>query len=165
MKTELKDVSPTQKELHIEIPADNVRDVYNKVSQKYARAVTVPGFRKGLAPVDVVRVRYKEEIKSEVFRELLPDKVTAAIQENGLSPIGEPQLHIEDVENVKVNGSQPIALHVHVEVMPAIEAPNYEGLEATRRIRPVKDEELERIIEERRQQGASLIPVENRKSL
>jgi trigger factor len=164
MKTELKDVSPTQKELHIEIPAESVRDVYNKVSQKYARAVTVPGFRKGLAPIDVVRVRYKEEIKSEVFRELLPDKVTAAIQENDLSPIGEPQLHIEDVETVKVNGSQPITLHVHVEVMPEIEAPKYEGLEATRRIRPVEDEELERIIEQRRQQGSSLIPVENRKS-
>jgi trigger factor len=164
MKTELKQVSPTQKELHIEIPAENVREVYNKVSQKYARAVTVPGFRKGLAPVDVVRVRYKEEIKSEVFRELLPDQVTAAIQENELSPLGEPHLHIEDVENVKVNGSQPISLHVHVEVMPEIAEPKYKGLEATRRIRPVKEEELEKIINERRQQSASLLPVEDRKS-
>lgn len=164
MKTELKDVSPTQKEIHIEIPAENVREVYNKVSQKYARSVTVPGFRKGFAPVDVVRVRYKEEIKSEVFRELLPNQVAAAIEESKLSPIGEPHLHIEDVENVKVNGSQPISLHVHVEVMPEIPAPKYKGLEAIRRVRPVGDEELEKIINERRQQSASLIPVEDRKS-
>lgn len=164
MKTELKEVSPTQKELKIEVPAEDVRQVYNKVSQKYARAVSVPGFRKGFAPLDVVRMRYKGEIQNEVLQELLPKKVTAAIQEHDLSPLGEPELHIEDVENIKVNGSQPISLHVHVEVMPEIVAPKYKGVEATRRVRPVEEDELDQIIEERRQQGAALVPVEDRKS-
>lgn len=164
MKTELKEISPTQKEIHIEIPAENVRETYNKVSQKYARSVTIPGFRKGFAPVDVVKLRYQEEIKSEVFRELLPNQVSNAIEENNISPLGEPHLHIDDVENVKVNGSQPINLHVHVEVMPEIAAPNYKGLEATRRVRPVDDEHIERIISERLQQSSSLIPIEDRKS-
>lgn len=164
MKTELKDISPTQKELHIEIPAQNVKEVYTKVTQKFARSVSVPGFRKGLAPVDVIKLRYQEDIKNEVFRELLPNSVSKAFEDNELNPLGEPQMHIEDIENVKVNGSQPISLHVHFEVMPEIEAPKYKGLEATRRIRPVKDEEMERIINERRQQSSSLIPVEDRKS-
>lgn len=164
MKTELKEVSPTQRELKIEIPAEDVKSAYNKVSQKYARAVTVPGFRKGYAPVDVVRMRYKEEIKSEVFRELLPERVQAAIEENNLSPLGEPHLHLDDAENVKVNGSEPISLHVHVEVMPEIPTPDYKTLEAIRRVRPVADEELDRLIVERRQQGATLVPVEDRKS-
>ena len=164
MKTELKDVSPTQKELHIEIQADVIREFYNRVSQKYARSVNVPGFRKGLAPIDVVRMRYKEEIKNEVFRDLIPNQVSEAFKENDINPLGEPQLHIEDIDNVKVNGSQSISLHVHFEVLPEIDAPKYKGLEATRRVRPVKDEELERIIDERRQQNASLIPVEDRKS-
>lgn len=164
MKTELKEVSPTQRELKIEIPAEDVKNVYNKVSQKYARAVTIPGFRKGYAPVDVVKMRYKEEIKSEVFRELLPEKVQSAIEENNLNPLGEPHLHLDDAENVKVNGSEPISLHVHVEVMPEIPAPEYKTLEAVRRVRPVAEEELDRLIDERRQQSATLIPVEDRKS-
>lgn len=164
MKTEVKEISPTQKEIHIEVPAQNVKEVYTKVTQKIARSVNVPGFRKGLAPVDVVKMRYKEDIKNEVFRELLPKVVSQAFEENELNPLGEPQMHIEDIENVKVNGSQPISLHVHFEVMPEIEAPKYKGLEATRRIRPVQNEEMERIINERRQQGASLIPIEDRKS-
>ena len=50
-----------------------------------------------------------------------------------LQPLAEPHLHIEDAENVKVNGSQPIGLHVHVEVMPEIPMPKYEGMEVTRR--------------------------------
>lgn len=164
MKTELKEVSPTQRELQIEIPAEDVKKVYNKVSQQYARAVTIPGFRKGYAPADVVRARYREEIKGEVFRELLPPKVQQAIEENNLNPLGEPHLHLDDAENVKVNGSEPIKLHVHVEVMPEIAAPEYKTLEAVRRIRPVNEEELDRLIDERRQQSATLVPVEDRKS-
>ncbi len=164
MKIELKDSSATQKEMHIEIPAEDVKTVYNKVIKQYARAVTIPGFRKGFAPLDVVKVRYQDDIKNEVFRELLPNKVTQAFTEKDLTPLGEPHLHIEDVENVKANGTQSVTLHVHFEVMPEIAAPKYKGLEATRRVRPVNEDELEKIIDERRQQGASLIPIENRKS-
>src|SRR5215813_8868393 len=104
MKTELKEVSPTQKEIHIEIEPEAVKAVYNKVSQKYAKAATVPGFRKGFAPLDVVRLRYKEDIQNEVLRELLPEKVQQAIEEYNLQPLAEPHLHFDDFEKLKVNG-------------------------------------------------------------
>lgn len=164
MKTEVIDVSPTQKEIKIEIDGETVREVYNKIAKKYAQAVTVPGFRKGFAPVDIVKMRYKDEIKNETLRELLPERVSEAIQENNLNPLGEPQLHLENAENVKLNGSEPISLHVHVEVMPEIPTPDYKNLEGVRRVRPIDETEMERIIDQRRQQGATLIPVEDRKS-
>jgi trigger factor len=164
MKTEIIEVSPTQKEIKIEIEAEAVKEVYNKVSQKFARVAQVPGFRKGFAPVDIVRLRFKDEIQSEVMQELISSRVTEAIQENNINPLIEPQLHLDDAENLKINGSQPISLHVHVEVMPEIPTPDYKGFEITRRIRPLKEGEIERIIEERRKQYSSLIPVENRSS-
>lgn len=164
MKSELKEISPTQKELHIEIDAASLKDAYGKVSQKYARAASVPGFRKGYAPLDVVRLRFKEEIKSEVLQEIVPTKVSEAILEHKLQPLTEPQLHIEDAENIKVNGSQPIALHVHVEVMPEIPMPTYEGLEVTRRVKPVEDGEIEDLIANRLSQESALIPVDGRAS-
>ncbi|MDQ3713657.1 MAG: trigger factor [Acidobacteriota bacterium] len=164
MKTELLEVSPTQKEITIEIEPEEVREVYNTVSKKYAKAAQVDGFRKGYAPLDVIRLRYKEEIKSEVLQELFSPKVGEAIQEYNLSPLSEPHLHIEDSENLKVSGSQPISLRVHVEVMPEIPVPEYKNLEVTRRVRPLSDDEVSRIIDERRQESATLIPIEDRKS-
>ena len=127
-------------------------------------AANVPGFRKGFAPLDVIRMRFKEEIKSEVLQEVVPHAVTAAIEEHDLHPLAEPQLHLEDHENVKVNGSAPVTLHVHVEVMPEIPAPKYDGIEVTRRVKPVIDGEVEDLIAERLQKEAALIPVEGRKS-
>ncbi len=57
MKTELIDVSPTQKEIKIEVDAGTLKDLYTKVSQKYAKGASIPGFRKGYAPLDIVRLR------------------------------------------------------------------------------------------------------------
>jgi len=164
MKTEIIEVSSTQKEIKIEIEPEEVREVYNKVSKKYAKAAQVPGFRKGFAPVDIVRLRFKDEIKSEVLQELVSSRVNEAIQENNINPLTEPHLHLDDAENIKVNGSQPISLHVNVEVMPEIPTPEYKNFEITRRVRPLGEGELESVIDERRKQYSSLIPVEDRAS-
>lgn len=164
MKTEITEVSPTQREIKIEVPAEALKDAYGKISQKYAKGATVPGFRKGYAPLDVIRMRYKEEIKSEVLQQVVPEKVAEAIQEHKLHPLSEPNLHIDNPENVKVNGSESLKLHVHVEVMPEIPLPKYKGLEVTRRRRPVEESELEDLIAKRLEEQSALIPVEGRKS-
>lgn len=164
MKSELKEISPTSRELHIEVDAATVKDAYVKISQRYAKGASVPGFRKGFAPVDVIRMRYKEEIKQEVLQLLLPDKVSEAITEHGLQPLTEPNIHIEDIENAKVNGSESVKIHVHIEVMPEIPVPTYDGLEVTKRIKPVADEDVEDLINRRLSSEAALMPVEDRAS-
>ncbi len=87
MKSELNEVSPTQKEIKLQIEPEALKEAYSRVSQKYAKGANVPGFRKGFAPLDVVRLRYKEEIKSEVLQQLVPAKVAEAIQEHNLHPL------------------------------------------------------------------------------
>lgn len=164
MTSELKDVSPTQKELHITIDPAVLKDAYGRVSNKFAKQANIPGFRKGYPPVDVVRMRFREDIKSQVLQDVVPGQVADAIREHDLHPLTEPQLHLEDHENVVVNGSTPITLHVHVEVMPEIPKPNYKGIEVTRRVKPIADGEVEDLIAERIQREAALIPVEGRAS-
>jgi trigger factor len=164
MKSELREVSPTQKELKIEIDAATLKESYGRVSQKYAKRASVPGFRKGFAPLDVVRMRFKEDIKSEVLQDVVPGAVAGAIEEHGLHPLTEPHLHLDDHEKAKVNGSEPLTLHAHIEVLPEIPKPKYDGIEVTRRVKPVVDSEVEDLIAERIQKEAALIPVEGRKS-
>jgi trigger factor len=164
MKSELKELSPTQKQIHLEIDAESLKASYGRVSQRYAKRVQVPGFRKGFAPVDVVRMRFKEEIKSEVLQDVVPTMVAEAIREHGLDPLSEPHLHIDDQDNIEVNGSKPLSLHVHVEVMPEIETPKYDGIELVRRVKPVDDAEVDRLINERLKNESALMPVEGRPS-
>jgi trigger factor len=162
MKTEVIDISPTRKEIKIEIEADAVRTAYDRISDRYAQLATVPGFRPGHAPRSVVRSRFKDQIRGEVLQELVPQAVQDAIAEHSLNTIGEPDLHLENSEGLGKMGTEPISLHVHVEVLPEVTLGEYKGLEAARRVRPVTDEDVERVISGLLDNSASLQPVEDR---
>jgi trigger factor len=162
MKTELKTISETVKQIDVEIGADEVRSTYDSVSDRYAKMASVPGFRPGHAPRGVVRTRFKDQIRTEVLRDLLPDAVQRAIAEHNLEPLGEPQLNLETAEGLDPLGKKPITFNVTIEVLPEITLGNYKGLNVERRKRPVADDELDKVIENLREGSASLQPVEDR---
>ena len=162
MKTELKDLSPTRKQIDIEIDADAVRKVYDRVSDQYAKAANVPGFRPGHAPRGVVRTRFKDQIRTEVLRELLPNAVQDAISQHNLEALGEPELNLANTEGLDQLGQKPISFNVNVEVLPDIKLGQYRGIEVARRTRPVNDEDVDRVLEQWREHAASLQPVEDR---
>jgi trigger factor len=162
MKTELVDVSPTRKEIKIEIEPEVVRETYNRISDTYARQVNVPGFRKGHAPRSVVRTRFKNEIRGDVLRELIPSAVNDAIDEHKLPAIGEPDVHLDENESSEQFGNAPLSVHVNLEVLPSVELKKYKGLEVTRRVRPIDDDAVNRVLESLREASASLQPVEDR---
>src|SRR5437764_13255632 len=162
MKTERKEISPTRKQIDIEIEADAVRSVYDRISDNYAKAATVPGFRPGHAPRAVVRSRYKDQIRTELLRELLPDAVRKAVEEHKLEPLGEPELNLENTEGLSELGEKPISFTVNVDVLPKIELKTYKGIEVTRSTRPVTDDDVDRVIESLRENSATLEPVEDR---
>ena len=164
MKTELIEVSPTRKEIKIEFEPAEIQSAYDRISREYSKAAKVPGFRPGHAPTSVVRTRYKSEIRSEVLRELLPEAVNNAIAEHALNALGEPDVQLDNTEALERLGEEPLTVKVALEVLPEFELKDYKGLEATRRMRPVADADVDRVIEGLRDSSASLQPVEDRAS-
>ena len=151
MKNELIDVSPTRKEIKIEIEPAQVRTTYDRISDEFSKNAKVPGFRPGHAPRSVVRTRYKNEIRTEVLRELVPDAVNNAIIEHSLDAISEPDVHFENEESLDRLGEESITVKVGVEVVPEVALGDYKGLEATRRTRPVTEEDVDQMIENLRE--------------
>jgi trigger factor len=162
MKTELVDISPTRKEIKIEIDPEVVRSAYDRISAEYAKAAKIPGFRPGHAPTSVVRTRYKSEIRSDVLRELVPHAVNDAIDEHSLAAIGQPDVQLDNTEALLEFGEHPITFKVGVEVFPKVELATYKGLEATKRLRPVTEADVDKMIDGLREASASLQPVEDR---
>jgi len=164
MKTELIDVSPTRKEIKIEIEPEQIRSAYDRISKQYSKGASVPGFRPGHAPTSVVRTRYKSEIRSEVLRELIPEAVNNAITEHSLNALGEPNIELDNTTALERLGEEPLSFKVGVEVLPEVQLDNYKGLEVNRRKRPITDADVDRMIENLRDSSASLQPVEDRAS-
>ena len=165
MKTELVDISPTRKEIKIEIEPTVVRDAYDRISDRYAKLANVPGFRKGHAPRSVIRSRFKSEIRGEVLQEVVPEAISNAIAEHSLDAIGEPDVHLDNNEGLDKFGEQPLSVQINVEVLPKIELGEYKGIEVARQVRPITDADIDGVIEGLRESSASLLPVEDRGAL
>lgn len=164
MKTELRDVSPTRKEIKIEIEPAQIRSAYDRISQQYSKAANVPGFRPGHAPTSVVRTRYKSEIRSEVLRELIPEAINSAIKEHSLHALGEPNVELDNTDALERLGEEPLTITVGLEVLPDVQLADYKGLEVNRRKRPITDADVDRMVDNLRESLASLQPVEDRAS-
>jgi trigger factor len=164
MKTEFVDVSPTRKEIKIEIEPAAIRETYDQVSDRYAKQASVPGFRPGHAPRAVVRNRFKSEIRAEVLKQLIPDAVNQAIDKHELNAIKEPDVELDNTAGLEKFGEEPISVKVNVEVLPKVEVQNYKGLEVARRVRPISDVNVDEMFEAFRETSAAMQPVEDRGS-
>jgi trigger factor len=162
MKIEVVDVSPTRKEITIEIAPETVRDAYDRISDSYAKQAKVPGFRPGHAPREVVRSRFKSEIRAQALQELIPHAVDEAIREHAPTAIGEPDVQLDNGEALEKFGAAPVSVKVNVEILPKVELQNYKGIEIVRQTRPVTDENVAEMLDALRETSAAMQPVEDR---
>lgn len=88
--------------LTVTIPSDDVKKVREQIIASYAKSAQVPGFRKGKAPKKIVEEKIDEEkVKEEVLRKLLPEFYLQAINEQKVSPVIAPKIHVSKLEDGK----------------------------------------------------------------
>ena len=155
-----EDISPVQKTVEVEIPADLLSREANRVTSEFSRHAKVPGFRPGKIPASVVRNRFAKEIQEEVVTRVLGASFRDVVQEKGLEPVGEPTLeHVDPF----IDGA-PMKFRARFEVKPRIELGEYRGLEIKDPTIEVSDTDVEAMIERLREQ-ASAYRVESERGL
>lgn len=88
--------------LKITVEAKKVEEAREKVVQELAKKITVPGFRKGNVPINVAKKRLSQEvIQEETLKAVLPEAYTNAVKEHALTPIVNPKLHVDSMEEGK----------------------------------------------------------------
>ncbi len=157
MKTELTDVSETQKTLTIEIPRDIVDAEINRIAQSYSKQARIPGFRPGKVPATLVKQRFREQILQEVVEELIPRAVDEALQECGIEPVDTP-----NIGNVALEEGQPLTFTAAVETVPPVEPGDLSEISLTRPSSVVSEEAVDRTLERLRERAAKYEPVEGR---
>ncbi len=146
-----EDLSPIQKSIEVEIPADLISREANKVTSEFGRQAKVPGFRPGKVPASVVRTRFSKEIQEEVVQRVLGESFRSVMKEKGLEPVGDPQLeHLDPF----IEGA-PMKFKARFEVKPRIELAEYRGLEVDEPQIEVTDTDVEAMIERLRDQASA----------
>ena len=128
----------SQYELHISVDKATFEAAVTKAYQKESKKMTVPGFRKGKAPRSIIEKMYGTGVFYETaINDLIPENYEAAVKEAGISPVAQPEFDIVSLDD---NG---LVLSAKVFVKPEVKIADYFGVNVTRTIAPVTDEEVE----------------------
>ena len=146
-----------RRELELEIPAEEVSKKIESVAKEFARLASVPGFRRGKAPVSLIRRRFADDIKGEVVQSLVPERVEKAVAEQKLTPVSQPK-----VDKLDFNEGQPLKFRAVFEVMPEFELDDYKNLSFEMPTMDITEEDVKKTLEEMRERAATFVPVEAR---
>jgi len=157
MKTELTEISETQKHLSFEVPSDTVSTEIARVAQDYGRKARVPGFRQGKVPTTVIKQRYKDQILYDVANDLIPRLVDEALRERGLEPVSAP-----DIKDVVLEEGQPLKFLAEFETVPPIDPGDYTGISLSKPPAVLEVGAVDALLERLRERAVKWHPVEDR---
>lgn len=123
----------------LEIAADEAEfaKAMDKAYRRVAQQVALPGFRKGKAPRGMIERAYGRQVFIEEAHRLLMDELYRdALKESGVSPVGDPEVEIVEVE--------PLAFKVTIDVYPDIDPGDYAAV----RVEPIDAAVDEAAVEE-----------------
>jgi trigger factor len=153
----LKTVSPSRREIDLEIAWERVHQEMEKAVTAYAGRVKLAGFRQGKAPRDMVKRLYDEEIRHDVVEALVPEVLEEELRGTGVKPVSVPV-----IEDLHFHDDEPLRCRVTFEVFPDFDLPDYRRIEVADKPAAVGDEDVERALEELRGRAAEYVPVEGR---
>src|SRR5712671_5695336 len=135
--------------LAITVPPEHVKQAGERATTDYQRRARLPGFRRGKAPVAIVKKQFADDIRQQVLGELVRESWTAALAQEALKPIADPHIH-----NLKWEAGAPVTFEFHVELKPDVKLERLGGFRVTRTVAKVTDEQVTTQLHELREQRA-----------
>jgi trigger factor len=122
----VEQLSATRVKITVEVPFTDLKPSMDKAYAEVARSVNIPGFRRGKVPPMVIDQRFgRGVIIQEAFNNSWQGFYGAAVTENKLSPLAQP-----DVEVTKLEDGDVIEFTAEVDVRPEFDLPDFSALQA-----------------------------------
>ncbi|RKY59684.1 MAG: trigger factor [Candidatus Latescibacterota bacterium] len=149
----VREIDATRREIEVEAPVEEVERELDRAYREYQKDIQLPGFRKGKAPLSLIRARFGQAIQEEVFQRLIQKFYREAREQLGIEPLFQAQLG-----KVEYRPGERFRFTATVDVQPKLKV-DYTGLRATRRSFRVLEENVDRWLEETRERHAQIRTV------
>lgn len=143
--------------LEITVESEKFNDAIKKAFVKNAKKFNIPGFRKGKAPMNIIKRYYGEGVFYEdAINFCCDDTYPKAIKENDIKPVDYPKIDI-----VQIGEKKDFIYTATVTVVPEVQLGEYKGLEVKKNTYKVEDKEIEDELKARQQKNARIETKEN----
>lgn len=157
MKTSVETVSVIEKRIRVEVPAEEVSRRIEEGFAEVRRHVPLRGFRKGKAPLSMVRRAFREHVESDVAELLVKESLADAVRANDLKV-----LSMARIDGGRLKEGEEFVFTATVEVLPEVEPAGYAGIPVERETVAVGDADVDAGIDRLRESFASYRAVEGR---
>jgi trigger factor len=124
MKTTIKKLDKSEVEITGVLEVAEFEKFEGKALEKIGERLELPGFRKGKAPVEIVKGNTQEmELLEEMAECALSDNYVKILEENKIDAIGRPQIAI-----TKIGKGSPLEFKIVTAVLPLMELPDYKKI-------------------------------------
>ena len=142
LKVQVKELNGLYRELEVQVPADRFNKELEKEFEDVRKKVTLKGFRRGKAPMNVIKTSYAESVRAEVVEKLIKSTYPDAVTSQTLKVASPPE-----VSDLKFGDDGGFTYKAKVEVFPEINKVKFDGLELTAGDSDATDLEVENFIE------------------
>lgn len=158
MSVQVENLEKNMAKLTIEVSEDKLEEALQKVYLKQKNKITIPGFRKGKVPRNVIEKMYGAEVFYEDAANLLiQENYGSALDESGVEVVSRSVIDITQIEKGK-----PFIFTAEVAVKPEVKLGKYMGVTVTKIDTSVTDEEVNAELDRQRNSNARTITVEDR---
>lgn len=158
MSLQVEKLEKNMAKLTIEVSAEEFDAAIQKAYLKNRSKMSIPGFRKGKAPRQVIEKMYGVGIFYEdAANEIIPEAYEKEVKDCDLEIVSQPSIDVVQIEKGK-----PFIFTAEVAVKPEVELGEYKGIKVEKKEITVTDEEVADEIEKARKQNAREITVEDR---
>jgi trigger factor len=123
--------------VEIEVKPDELQPHFEKAYREYRPKIEINGFRKGKAPLDMIKKLYGEMIENEYLEKLTGELYREAVKEKDLHPIGEPTL-----VDLNYKRGEKLWVKIQYDVRPTIELKKYKDLSVEAVVHTIDEEEI-----------------------
>ena len=158
MSLQVEKLEKNMAKLTIEVSAQELEAAIQSAYQKNKSRISVPGFRKGKVPRQMIEKMYGKEIFYEdAANALIPGAYDKAMEECEESIVSSPKIEV-----VQIEAGKPFIFTAEVALKPEVKLGKYKGVKVDKEVITVTEEEVAAEIEKERENNARTIEVEGR---
>lgn len=158
MSLQVEKLEKNTAKLTIEVPAEQFAKAVQNAYIKNKGKFSIPGFRKGKAPFEMIKKMYGAGVFFEdAANEVIDATYPGAAEESGLDIVSRPTVSVDQIEEDK-----PFIYVATVAVKPEVTLGEYKGIEVQKAKAEVSDEDVDAEINSVREKNSRLITVEDR---
>ena len=156
MTTTYEKLSSNKVKLGFTVEPEKFEEGIAKAYRKMVKKISIPGFRKGKAPMKVIEAHYGESVfYEEAFDAIFPEIYQEALKEHNVEVVDRPELDVQEIGRGK-----ELKFTVEVFVRPDVELGQYKNLGIVKTVDEVTEDDVKAEIERARDRAARWVSVE-----